>query len=134
MKEKRQRQPSVLVIHGPNLNMLGRREPGIYGHSTLGDIDDRLVEVGKRLKIAVETFQSNHEGEIVEKIQAATGYDGLIIRGKAAILILTVVGCDQGIFCNFKKFTVIIAKRACEPVDYRWFFGSHGYSFRNAII
>jgi len=83
MKEKRKKQRSVLVIHGPNLNMLGQREPDVYGRKTLADIDGELVELGKRLSIAVETFQSNHEGAIVDKIQAAAVYDGLIINPAA---------------------------------------------------
>ncbi|MCK5543508.1 MAG: type II 3-dehydroquinate dehydratase, partial [Desulfobacterales bacterium] len=58
----------VHVIHGPNLNMLGKREPEIYGGKTLDDIDTDLKNKAKTLKIALETFQSNHESEIVEKI------------------------------------------------------------------
>ncbi|MDF1594257.1 MAG: type II 3-dehydroquinate dehydratase [Desulfobacterales bacterium] len=80
MKAKRKKKRSVLVIHGPNLNMLGQREPDVYGRKTLADIDSQLVERGRRLDIAVETFQSNHEGGIVDKIQAAGGHDGLIIN------------------------------------------------------
>jgi 3-dehydroquinate dehydratase-2 len=74
----------VLVIHGPNLNMLGTREPTIYGRTTLDTINRNLVELGKGLALAVDTFQSNHEGEIVEKIQQASGaYRGLIINPAA---------------------------------------------------
>jgi len=84
MKTKKEKKHlSVLVIHGPNLNMLGKREPELYGRSTLGGIDGHLVELGKDLGISVETFQSNHEGDIVDKIQAATAYNGLIINPAA---------------------------------------------------
>jgi len=84
MKTKKEKKHlSVLVIHGPNLNMLGKREPDLYGSSTLADIDGHLVELGKNLGISVETFQSNHEGDIVDKIQAATAYNGLIINPAA---------------------------------------------------
>lgn len=73
--------PKVLVIHGPNLNMLGKREPGIYGTRTLSDIDDDLCSLGRSLGISVETFQSNHEGEIVSRIQTALGNcQGIIIN------------------------------------------------------
>jgi 3-dehydroquinate dehydratase-2 len=74
----------VLVIHGPNLNMLGKREPHIYGHQTLDEIDAQLLEQGRGLGIEIETFQSNHEGAIVEKIQQAMGKCSGIIINPAA--------------------------------------------------
>lgn len=74
----------VLVIHGPNLNMLGTREPDIYGSRRLEDIDAVLTDLGKKLDLDVETFQSNFEGEIVEKIQASfRACKGLIINPAA---------------------------------------------------
>ncbi|MCF8069358.1 MAG: type II 3-dehydroquinate dehydratase [Desulfobacterales bacterium] len=60
----------VLIIHGPNLNMLGKREPEVYGKTTLGEINDALTARGNEHGLAIETFQSNHEGAIIEKIQA----------------------------------------------------------------
>jgi 3-dehydroquinate dehydratase-2 len=75
---------NVLVIHGPNLNMLGKREPEIYGRTTLDEINASLEKLGKRLGLAVETFQSNHEGAIVDKIQKAiVKQKGLIINPAA---------------------------------------------------
>jgi 3-dehydroquinate dehydratase II len=74
----------ILVIHGPNLNMLGVREPGHYGTFTLEEINHELKDLGKKMGLDVDVFQSNHEGEIVEKIQAAcTGYNALIINPAA---------------------------------------------------
>ena len=74
----------ILVIHGPNLNMLGKREPEIYGHQSLDEINEKLVEQGRALAIDIETYQSNHEGEIVEKIQQAMGNcHGVIINPAA---------------------------------------------------
>lgn len=74
----------ILVIHGPNLNLLGTREPETYGRRTLTAIDAALTAKGKSLGIQVETFQSNHEGAIVDKIQtAAAGYHGIIINPAA---------------------------------------------------
>ncbi len=62
---------SVLVVHGPNLNLLGTREPGVYGRTTLAQIDQQLVERGRGAGIRVHTFQSNHEGALVDRIQQA---------------------------------------------------------------
>jgi 3-dehydroquinate dehydratase-2 len=74
----------ILVIHGPNLNMLGKREPPIYGHQSLEEIDGQLKKQGQKLGIDVRTFQSNHEGVIVEEIQGAMGkYHGIIINPAA---------------------------------------------------
>ncbi len=74
----------VLVIHGPNLNRLGRREPDIYGRDTLETIDAEIVQAGKDSGIAVQTFQSNAEGELVDRIQQAAGeVDGLVINPAA---------------------------------------------------
>ena len=74
----------VLVLHGPNLNLLGQRQPEIYGRTTLADIDASLVALGHELGVEVETFQSNHEGELVSKIQHAQGkYAALLINAGA---------------------------------------------------
>lgn len=78
------KQPKILVIHGPNLNMLGQREPDIYGTTTLEDLNANLEEVGKSLGLELQTFQSNHEGQIIEKIQeAAKNQNGIIINPAA---------------------------------------------------
>ena len=75
---------SILVIHGPNLNMLGQREPETYGRTTLSDIDGELKRLGQQWGLAVTTFQSNHEGAIVDTIQQAAGnLAGLIINPAA---------------------------------------------------
>ncbi len=76
--------PRVLVLHGPNLNLLGQRQPEIYGRTTLADINASLVALGHELGVEVETFQSNHEGELVSKIQHAQGkYAALLINAGA---------------------------------------------------
>ncbi len=70
-----------LVIHGPNLNMLGRREPGVYGTETLEDIDRRLLEWAEEQGVELRIIQSNHEGAIVDAIQEAIGWaEGIVIN------------------------------------------------------
>ncbi len=74
----------ILVIHGPNLNLLGKREPEIYGKVTIEGINKKLNEAAKKKKVALEIFQSNHEGEIVDKIgKAKNKYSALLINPAA---------------------------------------------------
>ena len=74
----------LLVINGPNLNLLGLREPGIYGKGTLSDLEDFLRKVGEEEGVELSFFQSNHEGAIVDTIQAAYGVmDGIVINPAA---------------------------------------------------
>jgi len=75
---------SILVLHGPNLNLLGKREPGIYGKATLSDIDRLLEQEAVSLKVEVVARQSNHEGVLVDAIHAASGHhQGLLINAGA---------------------------------------------------
>lgn len=74
----------ILVLHGPNLNLLGLREPTIYGQTSLAEINTNLVQLGQSLGAAVSTLQSNHEGILVDAIHAARGeQDGLVINAGA---------------------------------------------------
>ena len=71
----------ILIINGPNLNMLGIREPEIYGSITLEQMNEKLAAEGKLLELELDFFQSNHEGAIIDKIQEAYGLiDGMIIN------------------------------------------------------
>ncbi len=71
----------LLVIHGPNLNLLGTREPQVYGSTTLAEIDKMLVALGQELGLAVEALQSNHEGAIIDAIHGARGqFAGIVIN------------------------------------------------------
>lgn len=74
----------ILVINGPNLNMLGIREPDIYGRKTYDDLLSYIKEEAEKLGVTVEFYQSNHEGDIVDKIQSAYGNtDGIVINPAA---------------------------------------------------
>lgn len=73
----------ILIIHGPNLNLLGKREENIYGTNTLDDINSMLRKLAKELKVEVDIKQSNHEGEIVDWIQNSKEYFALVINPAA---------------------------------------------------
>jgi 3-dehydroquinate dehydratase-2 len=70
---------AVLVLHGPNLNLLGSREPEFYGHMTLEEINQRLLDLGSELNVKVRTFQSNHEGALIDKLHEAQAWAAGII-------------------------------------------------------
>ncbi len=73
----------ILIIHGPNLNLLGKREENIYGTNTLDEINGLLGKLAKELKVEVDIKQSNHEGEIVDWIQGSKEYFALVINPAA---------------------------------------------------
>ena len=133
-------QKRILVIHGPNLNMLGKREPDIYGHESLTEIDSGLKLKGEELGFEVETFQSNHEGALVEKIQQAVGsvhgvvinpaaytHTSIAIRDALAMLDIPIVEIHlsniyrREPFRHHSMIADIVTARIAG-------FGSHGYS------
>ena len=74
----------ILLINGPNLNLLGTREPEIYGNQTLDQIEKELIQIAKQNRFKLECFQSNHEGKIVDKIQDSIGkVNGILINAGA---------------------------------------------------
>ncbi|MGM0403707.1 MAG: type II 3-dehydroquinate dehydratase [Thermodesulfobacteriota bacterium] len=74
----------ILVIHGPNLNMLGKREPGHYGTETMEEINRQMIQKGSQLGMEVDFYQSNCEGQIIDRIQSACDqYNGMIINPAA---------------------------------------------------
>jgi 3-dehydroquinate dehydratase-2 len=75
---------NVLIVHGPNLNLLGTREPEVYGSTTLADIDRMLKEESDKLGIVLRTIQSNSEGALVDAIQEASGWADVLIINPAA--------------------------------------------------
>jgi 3-dehydroquinate dehydratase-2 len=75
----------IWVLHGPNLNLLGTREPGVYGATTLAEIDRQLADLGRQAGVQVESFQSNHEGALVDRIQQARAAGvGFVVINPAA--------------------------------------------------
>ena len=76
-----ERPRRVLLLHGPNLNLLGRREPEVYGTTTLADVDARAREIGAELGLEVDARQSNHEGVLIDAVQEAmTDFDAVVIN------------------------------------------------------
>lgn len=75
---------SILLLHGPNLNLLGQREPGIYGLVSLAEINRQLEQLSRELNVKVSPLQSNHEGALIDAIQAAPEqYQGILINAAA---------------------------------------------------
>lgn len=70
----------ILVLHGPNLNLLGQREPEIYGHASLSDVDHTLVQLAGELGVELDCFQSNHEGELIDRIHESRHVDAFLIN------------------------------------------------------
>ena len=84
----------ILVINGPNINMVGIREPGVYGKQTFVDLLELLQDTAKELNIVVEQYQSNHEGDLVDKIQQAYGNTDAIVINPAAYTHTSVAILD----------------------------------------
>ena len=132
-------QRKILVIHGPNLNMLGKREPDIYGHQSLDEINRELQDRGGQLGINVETFQSNHEGVIVDKIQQALGkFHGIIINPAAythtsvairdALAMLNIPAIEVHLSNIYKRESFRHESMIADIVTARIAgFGAHGY-------
>lgn len=91
----------LLIVHGPNLNLLGRREPDKYGRMTLAEIDQALVDLGRELGVAVTSFQSNDEGALVTRLQATRddGTDGVVLNA-AAYTHTSIALRDAIVFCE----------------------------------
>ena len=133
---------SVLVLHGPNLNLLGTREPAIYGRETLADINRRLVAEGRRKGLAVAALQSNHEGVLVDRIQPArTEGTGFIVINPGAYTHTSVAIRDALAAVAIPFIEVHLSNiHAREPFRHRSFvsdiavgtiagLGSRGYDF-----
>ena len=112
----------ILVINGPNLNMLGLREPDIYGKRDYNALEAYILENGLDLGLQVECFQSNHEGAIVDKIQQAYGvFDGIVIN-PAAYTHTSVAILDA-----LKAVSIPTVEVHISDVDSREEFRRHSY-------
>ncbi|NOX40368.1 MAG: type II 3-dehydroquinate dehydratase [Alphaproteobacteria bacterium] len=85
---------TIFILNGPNLNLLGQREPEVYGHKTLSDIESACDKLGQTLGLGIKLFQSNHEGEIVEHIHMARDQAAGIIINPAAFTHTSVAILD----------------------------------------
>jgi 3-dehydroquinate dehydratase-2 len=129
----------IMVLNGPNLNMLGVRQPHIYGHDTLADIAKRLRERGKALHVDVDMRQSNSEGELVTWIQEARTTCAGIIINPAAYTHTSVAILDSLLMCEFPVIELHLSNpHRREEFRHRSFvsqaakgiicgFGAHGY-------
>lgn len=138
---------SVLVLHGPNLNLLGTREPDIYGRETLDDINNRLVAAAQGAGVAVQCFQSNHEGALVDRIQQA-GREGIgfIVLNPAAYTHTSVAIRDALAGVKIPFIEVHLSNvHAREPFRHRSYvsdiavgticgLGSRGYDLALAYV
>lgn len=142
MAKKAKTPKRVLVLHGPNLNLLGTREPGIYGRETLTAINRRLVAAGRAAGTEVSCYQSNVEGELINRVQQA-GKDGVgfIVFNPAAYTHTSVALRDAlaGVAIPFVEVHLSNVQ-AREPFRHRSYFsdlavgticglGSRGYDF-----
>jgi 3-dehydroquinate dehydratase-2 len=137
----------ILVLHGPNLNLLGSREPEIYGRETLADIDRRLIALGKAAGTLVICFQSNHEGALIDRVQQAKAEQvGYIIANPAGFTHTSVALRDALAGVAIPFIEVHLSNiHAREPFRRRSFFsaqaagticglGSRGYELALQFI
>lgn len=118
----------ILIINGPNLNLLGLREPEIYGHETLEDLRSMLDAKAMELSVQLEHFQSNHEGAIVDKIQSARGRVDFILINAGAFTHTSVAIRDALCGVDIPFFEIHISN-----VHARESFRHHSYLSDKAV-
>jgi 3-dehydroquinate dehydratase-2 len=128
--------PAILILHGPNLNLLGQREPDVYGHMTMDEIDRRLAEAGKGLGLEVRASQSNSEGGLIDMLHAARewasgvilnpgGYThtSVALRDAIAAIELPVVEVHiSNVYAReeFRSQSILAAECAGKIVGFGW--------------
>lgn len=118
----------LLVLNGPNLQLLGLREPDIYGNRTLADLEAEIKEYCKARQIEVDCYQSNHEGDLVDKIGEAIGiYDGIILN-PAAYTHTSIAIADA-----VKAVTIPTVEVHLSDVDHREDFRKLSYVRENCV-
>ncbi|WP_372525245.1 type II 3-dehydroquinate dehydratase [Piscinibacter sp.] len=114
----------VLVLHGPNLNLLGTREPGVYGSVTLDQINAELTDIAAKAGASLQTFQSNHEGALIDRVHAARGDGTQFVIINPAALTHTSVGLRDALAAVALPFVEVhlsnVHKR--EPFRHRSYF------------
>ena len=114
----------VLVLNGPNLNLLGTREPEIYGHETLADIEARLVKLGAELGLEVECRQSNHEGVLVDWLHEARGQVHAVLLNAGAYTHTSIALLDAIKATQLKVIEVHLSDpETREPFRHRSYVG-----------
>ncbi len=117
------------VVNGPNLNLLGTREPAIYGRTTLAELEAKLVGIGRTLTIDVECFQSNHEGALIDRVQeaASAGTCGIVIN--PAGLTHTSVALRDALLSVGVPFVEVHISNVYAREEFR-----HGSLLRDAAV
>ena len=118
----------ILVLNGPNLNLLGSREPDVYGNETLADIEAKSVDCGKNVGLAVEFRQSNTEGELVDWVQQAQGNVDLLIINAGAYTHTSVALLDALKACDIPVIEVHLSN-----IHQREEFRQHSYVSKVAV-
>ena len=120
--------PEILVLNGPNLNLLGTREPDVYGNETLSDIEVKSIECGKNLGMEIEFRQSNTEGELVDWVQQARGNADLLIVNAGAYTHTSVALLDALKACDIPVIEVHLSN-----IHQREEFRQHSYISKVAV-